>query len=141
MKKVVLPLLGLILALSACQVEPETPQAKDPIADAVHAPMKGIVHTVYFNVLDSLSADELAVFIKHLKRLEQIEGVHDFKVGAYQELGDPRALNAYECAILMTFSDSTAYREYQKDPIHLDVKKAVGPYLAGRPASYDFVTQ
>ena len=99
------------------------------------------MHAVYFDVVDSLSADELATFAAQLKRLEQINGVQNFKVGAFQELGDTRALSTYEWAILMTFSDSTEYRKYQQDPIHLDVKKSVGPFLAGKPASYDFVTQ
>ena len=141
MKKVILPIMGLLFTLSACQMKSDSVNEQEPLATETQLPVKGLVHAVYFDVLDSLSTEELVAFATQLKRLEQIKGVQDFKVGAFQELGDPRALNTYEWAILMTFSDSTAYRQYQQHPTHLEVKKAVGPFLAGKPASYDFVTQ
>ena len=141
MRKVILPFLGLLITLSACQMKSDSIDEKGPLAAGSQFPANGLVHAVYFDVVDSLSADELATFAAQLKRLEQINGVQNFKVGAFQELGDTRALSTYEWAILMTFSDSTEYRKYQQDPIHLDVKKSVGPFLAGKPASYDFVTQ
>ncbi|MEM1220507.1 MAG: Dabb family protein [Bacteroidota bacterium] len=141
MTKVFLSLVGLMLFVGACQMESTPSDTKETTIAKPSLPKNGLVHAVYFDVLDSLLQEERSAFVDQLKRLAEVEGVYDFKVGAFQELGDPRALASYEWAILMTFTDSMAYRQYQQDPIHLEVKKAVGPYLAAKPASYDFMTQ
>ena len=83
MRKVILPFLGLLITLSACQMKSDSIDEKGPLAAGSQFPANGLVHAVYFDVVDSLSADELATFAAQLKRLEQINGVQarDFAAG------------------------------------------------------------
>lgn len=100
-----------------------------------------LVHTVYLNIKDDISAVDKETLITGIKSLANIPGVYDFKTGTFADLGDPRALSTYEVVLQMEFMDESAYQKYQQDSIHLAFKKSVGHLLAGPPATHDFMEQ
>jgi len=95
-----------------------------------------LVHLVFFKI--SADADQSA-FVAEIKKLEKIEGVMDLEVGPFEDLGDPRALATYTMLMQMSFADKKAYDRYQKHPIHLALKENIGQFMAGPPATYDFI--
>ncbi len=97
-----------------------------------------LAHFVYFQLKED--ADRSS-FITELRRLSEIKSVKNFEIGVFKNLDDPRALSEYDVSIAMAFRNETAYEEYQNDPIHLDVKGNLKPFLAGPPVSYDYMKQ
>ncbi len=141
-------LLGMTLVActnSSLQSELETVQnelttARETIAE-LSAPANEtgeLVHIVLFKVKPD--ADQ-AAFIAEIKKLAEIETVRKLEVGPYEDMGDARALSDYGVIMEMTFADKAAYESYQKHPIHLALKDNTMSFLAGPPATYDFVTK
>jgi hypothetical protein len=97
-----------------------------------------LVHIVLFKLKSD--ADETAM-LTEINKLEAIGDILELEAGIFENLGDPRALSEYTVIMEMSFADSVAYQKYQQHPIHLALKENVQPYLAGPPATYDFVAQ
>lgn len=101
-------------------------------------PEGDLVHLVFFR----MKADaDLDAFVTEVKRLGSIEGVMDFEIGPFENLGDGRALSDYAMMMQMSFADTTTYRTYQQNPVHLEVRKNTKSAFSGPPATYDFVKQ
>lgn len=147
MKKLLF-LLGMTLIActnSSLQSELETAQSELAVAKATIEELKAeaggagaLVHIVLFKVKPD--ADREA-FIAEIKKLKEIEAVRELEVGPYEDMGDTRALSDYGVIMEMTFADKNAYENYQKHPVHLALKDNTMSFLAGPPATYDFVTQ
>ncbi len=95
-----------------------------------------LVHLVFFKVKPD--ADQAAL-VAEVKKLESIKEVMDLEIGPFEDLGDIRALSDYTMLMQMSFADKAAYERYQKHPIHLALKDNTGAFMAGPPATYDFV--
>lgn len=97
----------------------------------------GFRHMVMLKLKPELDNKKYALLQEELQRLSSIPGVNDFSINHFRSLGDPRALSDYQLSIDMYFENEADYRSYQKHPVHLAVKAALKPYLAGPPAVYD----
>ena len=96
-----------------------------------------ILHTVYLDLKEDISKDEMDSFMEAVEELHRITIVRDFKHGAFEDLGDARAMQEFEYALVMGFQNKEDYIIYQKHPIHSQVKNKLKPYLAGPPVTYD----
>lgn len=122
--------------LSKVKSELATAKAKISELESSIEPEGDLVHVVFFKVKSD--ADEAAL-VAEIKKLEEIEEVMDLEVGPFEDLQDTRALSEYSVMMEMSFADEAAYQTYQKHPIHLKLKENAKPFLAGPPATYDFV--
>jgi len=132
-----------ILFLTACQpavdnnqlesITNELVKAKAEITDLKSA--DDLVHVVYFKMKADASKEDL---ITEIKKLEEIEVLHNLEVGVFEDLADPRAMSDYDIIMQMEFEKEADYKTYQAHPIHLALKAAVGQYLAGPPVTYDY---
>lgn len=95
-----------------------------------------LVHLVFFKIKPD--ADQTAL-VAEIKKLENIQEVMDLEVGPYENLGDTRALSDFTMLMQMSFANKAAYENYQKHPIHLALKENTGQFMAGPPATYDFI--
>lgn len=95
-----------------------------------------LIHVVYFKLKKDADVDAL---IAEIQKLESIEGVDNLEVGLFEDLGDTRALAEYGLVMQMDFKDKDAYKAYQAHPRHLALKENAKQYLAGPPATYDFI--
>jgi len=143
-------LLFILGSCSNAALETELATAKNALATAEFALQKAnqeiatlkqgdagkLVHVVFFKIKPDTDA---SVAIREIKKLQQIPEVQDLEVGTFEDLGDARALSDYGLMMEMTFDNKTAYDKYQQHPIHLALKENVGPFLAGPPATYDFI--
>ena len=102
------------------------------------ADKKQLVHIVWFKMKPEADKSEL---IAEIKKLEAIEVLNDLEVGKFQDLGDARAMSNLDLVMQMSFDSETDYKTYQAHPIHLDLKKAAGGYIAAPPVTYDFWTE
>ena len=135
---------GLQNKLASCQEElKETKAAYEEAQSQLQTSETDpkLVHTVYLNIKDDISAEDKNFLLSGIKSLSSIPGVNDFKSGTFKDLGDQRALSTYEVVLQMEFLDESAYQKYQQDSIHLAFKKRVGHLLAGPPATHDFIEQ
>ena len=99
-------------------------------------PEGNLVHVVFLKVKPN--ADQSAL-IAEIKKLKNIDEVMDLEFGPFENLGDARALSEYSMMMQMSFADSAAYQNYQKHPIHLALRENTKQFLAGPPATYDFI--
>lgn len=95
-----------------------------------------LVHLVFFKVKQDANQ---AALVAEVKKLEGIKEVMDLEIGPFEDLGDPRALSDYTMLMQMSFANKAAYERYQKHPIHLALKGNTGAFMAGPPATYDFM--
>lgn len=95
-------------------------------------------HIVLFNLKDSLPEVSHDYFLQNMDLLSTIPEVIEFEWGKFAELEDPRALSEYEYIMRMGFENREAYKRYQQDSLHLEIKKKLIPFLAGPPATYDY---
>ncbi len=101
-------------------------------------PEGDLVHVVLFKLKPD--ADQAAL-LAEIKKLEAIEEMMDLEVGPFKNLGDARALSDYSMMMQMSFADTTAYQKYQQHPIHFALRENTLQYMAGPPATYDFIKQ
>lgn len=99
-------------------------------------PEGNLIHIVFFKLKPD--ADQNA-FSKEVKKLATIKEVMDFQFGTFEDLGDKRALSEFNMMMEMSFKDKAAYQAYQQNPIHLALKENTKPFLAGPPATYDYM--
>ncbi len=98
-----------------------------------------LLHLVYFNLKNDLEREMYDQFLNEVNRLKSITVVKNLVYGEHEDVGDIRSMKDFEIVMQLTFDDVSSLDEYQKDPIHLDVKDKVGPYLEGPPVVYDFI--
>ncbi|MDF1864785.1 MAG: Dabb family protein [Saprospiraceae bacterium] len=99
---------------------------------------KQLVHIVLLKLKEDVDKPAL---INEIKKLENIEEVKNLNIGAFQDLGDARAMSDYEIVLSMEFEAEEAYQTYQAHEIHLKLKENIGKYLAGPPVTYDYWEQ
>lgn len=141
-------ILGFILLLFSCNDNHDQEQLviiKEQLAKAnakisqlqTQIESEGeLVHLVFFKVKSN--ADQKA-FVEAVKKLMAIKTVMDLEIGPFEDLGDDRALSEYTMLLQISFADKAAYENYQQHPIHLALKKNIGQYMDGPPATYDFI--
>lgn len=138
----------LIFCLASCsnsalqkemdKVKSELKLAKATIEDIkIQIEPEGkLVHFVFFKLKPD--TDELAL-IEEIKKLESIEVVKDLQVGPFENLDDDRALDQFGLVMEMSFDNADTYKVYQTHPIHLALREKAKPFLAGPPATYDYI--
>lgn len=94
-----------------------------------------LVHLVCFKLKPEVNPLDVKNI---LEQLRSIEFVKQMEVGTFKDLGDPRALSDYQLILKMAFNSPEDYQSYQQHATHLAVKSALGDYLAGPPATYDY---
>ena len=97
-----------------------------------------LIHFVFLNLKDDAS---IQLVIDEIKKIDDIPEVLDLQVGPFTDLGDQRAMSDYELVMEMSFHSTEDYEAYQAHPIHLNLKEQLGGYLAGPPATYDYLKQ
>jgi len=137
--------LTMLFSFFGCQQNPNNQQLNDLKSELEKANKAltvlqsendyALVHLVYFKLKEGANKTE---FIKEIEKLEAIEQVEDLQYGEFKDLGDARAMSQFDIAMRMGFDSEADYAAYQAHPIHLNLKKAVGAYLAAPPATYDF---
>jgi len=143
-------ILLLFSFLASCQnqnlqLEKELSETKARLVAAKAALEKlnstgtSLVHEVYFNVKDDLTATQKESFYQSIIKLKDIPSVQNLVVGDFKNLDDPRALADYEIKMSMEFQSEKEYDEYQAHSIHLSLKKMASDILAAPPATYDFI--
>ena len=147
MKYLNLLLLITFFSCSNSAVQQELEKAKQQLVEAQAViknleeqiePEGDLVHIVLLKLKPD--ADQAALIVE-LKKMEGIKEVMELEVGPFEDLGDARALSDYNMIMQMSFKDQTAYETYQKHEIHLNLKESLGPYLAGPPATYDYMVK
>lgn len=124
------------IALQEAEKELELVQRK--LAEVEKENLNRLVHLVFFKV--NPTADQKALITK-IKTLDNIAVVKELEVGPFEALGDPRALSEYQLMMQLVFENTADYKTYQEHPIHKDLQEYAKPFLAGPPASYDFVSK
>ena len=143
-------LLFSVLLLASCSnsaLEKELAETKEKLAqtEASLATDKDdnddentLVHVVYFKLKPD--ADQVKL-IEEINKLKDIEVLNDLEIGLFEDLGDQRALSDYQLMMSMEFENEEDYKIYQAHELHLGLKEVVGEYLAGPPATYDYMEQ
>ena len=109
---------------------------------AVEDPQAGsLVHLVFLTTREDLTDEERTTLLSELGRLGEIEEVKGYDIGEFEDLEDARALSQYNLILSMYFESEDDYRVYQNNDDHLDVRSKLGAYLAGPPATYDYIVQ
>ncbi len=96
-------------------------------------------HLVFFDIKEDISTAQLEFITEEFNKLGQIDGVQNFHLGEFEDIGDNRALTNREMIISMRFLNFDDFYSYQKDEKHFAIKKAVAPYLDQLPLSYDYM--
>ena len=108
--------------------------------EALKSPEKEqLVHVVYFKTKEGTESD----LIQAIKKLEAIEVMHELEVGAFEDLGDARAMSQFGVVMQMNFDNEVDYKTYQTHQIHLDLKAYIknSGVLLGPPVTYDYWTK
>jgi lipopolysaccharide export LptBFGC system permease protein LptF len=97
-------------------------------------------HTIYFTLKSDLTEEKRMLFIEQLEGLAEIEVVQKVTAEARKNVGDEgRALKQFDVVMVVTLENEAALKIYDASEIHQNLKKSIGNYLAGPPASFDFV--
>jgi len=118
------------------ELEASTPSVKK-LQDQIEEEGE-LVHVVLFKLK---SAADQGFLIKEVKKLEAIDEVKDLEVGFFENLEDPRALTEYGMMMEMSFDNVADYKTYQAHPLHLALKENIKAFMAGPPATYDYVKE
>ena len=112
--------------------------AKEKIAqlETQIEPEGELVHLVFFKVKPDI---DQAALVAEVKKLSNIKEVMDLEIGPFEDLGDERALGDYSMLMQMSFANKAAYEVYQKHPTHLALRENTMQFMAGPPATYDFM--
>lgn len=94
-----------------------------------------ISHIVFLKLNTDADKDKV---IEEIKKISEIDVLHDLEVGLFIDLGDARALSGYDLAFSMNFKNESDYHIYQTDTLHLQLKESLKELLAGPPVTYDF---
>ncbi len=101
---------------------------------------KKLVHLVFLKLKDNLRPTDSTMLFKIVSLLENIDGVHDFQVGEFADLGDQRVLSDYGIILSMSFKTKAYYNYYQGVEVHERVREQLKRFLAAPPTTYDYWT-
>jgi len=101
-------------------------------------PTGKLVHVVYLNLKENVTAAERKEIVAAIDDLARIESVYELEIGTFADLGDKRALSDLEMVFRMSFLDKIGYENYQAHPIHGQLKIILKDYLASAPVIYDY---
>jgi len=99
-------------------------------------PEGDLVHVVLLKTKFSANLDALG---SEIEKLRSIEVIKDLQYGAFENLGDKRALSDYSMMMEMSFDNEADYQIYQKHPLHLKLINNTKLLMAGPPATYDYM--
>jgi len=122
--------------LKTLQQELTTAKEKISSLEAQIEPEGELVHLVFFKVKPNI---DQASLVAEVKKLAGIKEVMDLEIGPFEDLGDERALSDYTMLMQMSFANKAAYEAYQKNPTHLALRENTMQFMAGPPATYDFM--
>lgn len=105
---------------------------------AINEANPSLVHLVLLDLKDDLDEIQMNKLLQAIQDLEKIDVLQRLEIGAFTDLDDPRALSQYELIFSMAFKNKKDYDQYQKHPLHLELKKIAGPLLSAAPATYDY---
>lgn len=97
-----------------------------------------LFHIVYFDLKENLTQKEMEDFTASIEELNKIKTIKAIKSGGYEDVGDPRAIDQYEYAMILEFETQQDFLSYQQDSIHLRIIADTKAFMAGPPATYDF---
>ncbi|MEL6190491.1 MAG: Dabb family protein [Bacteroidota bacterium] len=145
MRYLLVCLTFLLLACTNSEMEIKLAESELALAEArleiaqleSHLPSQSqLIHLVLFKLKPEADIQFLS---DELNKLASIEEVRDLSLGEFEEVGDERSLNEYPFMMQIRFDNVEAYKTYQKDTLHLGVKKRTFHLLAGPPSSYDYL--
>ena len=119
------------------QTETELTQIKNEQLEK-QQPTQKLVHLVYLKLKKDATEQDKQAVIAEMKKLEDIEQVHNLEVGTFYDLKDKRAMSEFDLFMQMRFDNEQEYQKYQAHPIHLQLKENVKAYLGGSPVTYDY---
>jgi len=100
-----------------------------------------LVHYVFLDVKDDVSANQYKFLIKEIKSIAKIDVVKDFEIGRYENMDDDRELENRDINFKMRFSSKKNYYTYQKSKEHMRVRELLSPFLTQAPLTYDYIIQ
>ncbi|MCF8371491.1 MAG: Dabb family protein [Bacteroidales bacterium] len=97
----------------------------------------GLNHLVFLDLKEGLSQAQRDSLFASINKLESLVGKESFTIGLKAKTADPRMLNA-DLVIQTIHKDTQALKDYQKQPIHLQVIQETKSFLSGPPALFDY---
>ncbi len=100
----------------------------------------GLVHTTYFTMKPDLTEAEQKAFLEGLESLKNIKEVQSIIIEKRLNVGDEvRALTQFDIIMQLMFANEADLKNYDKNEEHNKLRKTLGKYLAGPPATFDFM--
>ena len=99
------------------------------------AEYSGLTHCVFLKLKDPQSTAEVK---QQLLQLDSIKEVETIVVVVKTDVGDSRALD-YDLLMIATFTNEAALKRYDQNEFHQQIRQQLKPYLAGPPATFDFM--
>jgi len=97
-----------------------------------------LAHVVFLNLKENITETErndLVIAIEDLKNISVVEELH---LGSIANTGDARFISDDELMFQITVNKIQDLDVYQKDSIHLKLKKMAKDFLSNPPAVYDY---
>ena len=129
-------LLFNVIAISCVQNNSSSEKKMDK--KDVNRTKESFSHIVFFDLQDSLDNSDVEYFLNELNKLKEIEQLHSFSAGPFEDMNDARALSDYDICMQMVFRNREDYNIYQEHPVHISMKSNVGSFLKTPPKTYDF---
>lgn len=124
--------LVVFILLFGCTQRPQVlPGHKAPL----------LMHDVYLDLVDSLSASDYDAALASLWELKEIGGVYRLHVGSRAETGDPRLDENYDLALHVEFLNVEDLKKYDQAPKHQEIRVRLKPLLAAPPRVFDYWTR
>ena len=102
---------------------------------------KLLIHNVFLDLKDNVSADDKIKAIEQLKSLSAIDNVVKLYAGPKAETGDTRLYKNYDLALHVTFKSLDDLKKYDKNEHHAKVRRQLKSLLAGPPLVFDYWTE
>ena len=100
-----------------------------------------LMHYVFLDIKENISEQQYQFLVEELKKLSNISGVKDLKVGRFENMEDDRALGNRDINFEMRFENKMDYYNYQQSKAHIKVREMLSPFLERAPLTYDYLIQ
>lgn len=141
MKKLIVIAFAAFLLTASCK-QNETIIEKEIIKEfEKEVPERLLMHNVFLNLNDSISATDLDMVMNELSKLNQVESVLLYHAGKRAETGDARLDKDYDVALHVVFESEENLKKYSIDPLHLAVREKIKPFLIAPPVVFDYWTE
>ncbi|MBI1185142.1 hypothetical protein GC194_12780 [bacterium] len=133
--------MGILLFVFACQ-SPKAKETTETVEVEVkepELPESYLMHDVYLNLVDSMTADVRQMVLDQLHRLESLPEPIWLHVGERANTGDPRLDANYDLALHVVFANEEALKTYSVNTTHLEVRENIKAFLAAPPVVYDYL--